>query len=224
MKNSQNVNFTLDGNSVEAAPGESILTVAQRNGVEIPNLCFHPKQFAEANCRSCVVEIEGERVLAPSCKREPTEGMVVHSQNERSKNAQKGVISLLQSNVDASSLAPENDLDKWSKFLDIDTANNPFSENVIRHEDTSHPAFKFDASACIMCTRCVRACSEVQVNEVIGITSRGSETRIEFDLDAAIGGSTCVGCGECVQACPTGALINKVEVPEEVKKTDSVCP
>ncbi len=224
MNKQTNINFTLDGKPCEAQPGESILAVAQRNGVEIPNLCFHPKQYAEANCRSCVVEIEGERVLVPSCRREPTEGMVVHSQNERSRNAQKGVISLLQSNVDASALSPENDLDRWAKYLDLDAATNPFGEDVVRHKDTSHPAFKFDASACIVCTRCVRACSEVQVNEVIGLTSRGGETRIEFDLDAAIGKSTCVSCGECVQACPTGALINQVPEEEDTQQTHSVCP
>lgn len=231
MTNQTKVNFTLDGKPCVAESGESILTVAKRNGVEIPNLCFHPKQDAEANCRSCVVEIEGERVLAPSCRRTPAEGMVIHSHNERARNAQKGVISLLQSNVDAHSLAEGNDLSQWAEHLGLDQAENPFAENIMRHKDTSHPAFQFDASACIVCTRCVRACSEVQVNEVIGLASRGGETRIEFDLDTAIGNSTCVSCGECVQACPTGALINKTDVASieisvkvETKKTDSVCP
>ncbi len=224
MNKPNTISFTLDGTACQAQAGETILDVAKRQGVAIPNLCFHPKQHAEANCRSCVVEIEGERVLAPSCRREVTEGMVVHSQNERAQNAQKGVINLLQSNVDASSLAPQNDLSKWAKYLNIDEASNPFSSDVLTHKDTSHPAFKFDASACIVCTRCVRACSDVQANEVIGLTSRGGETRIEFDLDAAIGESLCVGCGECVQACPTGALTNQVEAPERTKETNSVCP
>ena len=218
------VNFTLDGNSIRAMPGETVLNAAQRAGIEIPHLCYKEGLRADGNCRACVVEIEGERALAASCCRTPTEGMVINSQSKRPRNAQKLVLELLKSDVGKSDYTPNNELDHWSKFLQVGKPRFP-----TRHQpapDHSHPAIAVNLDACIQCTRCLRACREIQVNNVIGYARRGSASTIVFDSEEPLANSSCVACGECVQACPTGALMPAKEAGkvETEKQVDSICP
>ena len=218
------ITFTLDGQTVDAQPGETILQAARRHGVEIPHLCYTDGLRPDGNCRACVVEVKGERPLAPSCCRTPTEGMEVSSQNERARHSQKMVLELLQSDVVETPYTRESELDMWSRKLDIGTPRFP-----ARHQptqDVSHPAIAVNLDACIQCTRCQRACREEQVNDVIGYAQRGSHAEIVFDIADPMGHSSCVGCGECVQACPTGALMpaNEVGLVEPEKTVDSVCP
>src|SRR6266567_1731887 len=199
------IRFTLDAAEVEAQPGETIWQVANRQGVEIPHLCWLPKPGyrADGNCRACMVEIEGERVLAASCIRPPTPGMKVHSASERAKASRKLVFELLVGDQPDRAAAP----------------------------DRSHPAMAVQLDACIQCNLCVRACREVQVNDVIGMAGRGHHEKIVFDFDDPMGNSTCVACGECVQACPTGALMpaslvddNGVYTNAPDRQVESVCP
>jgi len=221
---SETVCFTLDGESVTALPGESLLQAATRHGRQIPHLCHKDGLRADGNCRACVVEVEGERVLSPSCCRQPTEGMVVHSANERARRCQRLVIELLKRCVSSTRYSPDSELEHWADFLGV--AESRFPSHPRPTADTSHPAITVNLDACIRCTRCLRACLEEQVNKVIGYAGRGAESRIVFDLEDPLGASTCVACGECVQACPTGALMPSgnagLETPEQ--SIDSLCP
>ncbi|MEH6456714.1 MAG: formate dehydrogenase subunit alpha [Cocleimonas sp.] len=221
---SDTVEFELNGTTISANQDETILKAAQRHGVEIPHLCYTDGLEEVGNCRSCMVEIDGERVLAPSCCRNPSPGMKVSSNNERSLNAQKMVLELLNSDMPEETYSLKNELQLWSKKLDVQPARFESREKV--KQDLSHPAIAVNLDACIHCTRCVRACRDVQVNDVIGLAKRGADTQITFDIMDGMGASTCVGCGECVQACPTGALMpaNGVGLIVPDKKVDSVCP
>ncbi|MEJ2620217.1 MAG: formate dehydrogenase subunit alpha [Candidatus Thiodiazotropha sp.] len=218
------VNFTLDGNPIQAMPGESVLKAAQRAGIEIPHLCYKDGLRADGNCRACVVEIEGERTLAASCCRMPTEGMVINSQSERPLHAQKLVLELLQSDMVDSQYTLNNELEHWSKALSVGQPR--FPARVPPAADLSHPAIAVNLDACIQCNRCLRACRETQVNNVIGYARRGSAATIVFDSEELLANSSCVACGECVQACPTGALMpaNEAGKQETEKQVDSICP
>jgi len=198
------VAFRLNGADVEALPGETILQAADRLGVDIPRLCYAPGMRADGNCRACMVEIKGERVLAPSCCRQPAQGMDVQSVSARAVHAQKMIVELLAADVPARVYKPDSELAQWQAKLRIGKPR--FAPRAQPNADVSHPAMAVNLDACIQCTRCVRACREEQVNDVIGYAFRGAQSKIVFDFDDPMGASTCVACGECVQACPTGAL------------------
>lgn len=199
------VRFTLDGRVLEARAGESILQAAERQGTRIPRLCYMPGMRTDGNCRVCVVEIEGERVLAPSCCRAPAEGMTVHAASPRALRSQRLVTELLLADTPDPPHRVDSELTEWARALGVGTPR--FGTRVQPPPDFSHPGMEVRLDACIQCTRCVRACREVQVNDVIGYAGRGATAKIVFDFDDPMGESTCVGCGECVQACPTGALL-----------------
>lgn len=228
------VRFILDGREVEARPGETIWQVASREGIEIPHLCWLPEPGyrADGNCRACMVEIEGERVLAASCIREPAPGMVVRTGSERARRARELVMELLLADQPARADAHDatSRLWRWAERIGVEASRFP-----ARHRpepDWSHPAMAVQLDACIHCTLCVRACREVQVNDVIGMAWRGHRSKVVFDMDDPMGASTCVGCGECVQACPTGALMPATIVERETgrgartadREVRSVCP
>jgi formate dehydrogenase major subunit len=198
------VAFQLDGRSVFARPGETLIEVAQREGVPIPHLCHQPGLAPAGNCRACMVEVEGERVLAPACCRRPSAGMQVHTRSERALKAQRLVLELLLADMPAAPLVPDDELTRWAQTLGVGAPR--FAARAHVAPDLSHPAIAVNLEACIQCTRCLRACRDAQVNDVIGLALRGERARIVFDMDDALGASTCVACGECVQACPTGAL------------------
>ncbi len=221
MSRIEPVRFELDGRAVEAQPGETILVAARRAGVDIPHLCYTDGLRADGNCRACVVEIDGERVLAPSCCRAPKDGMKVRAESARARAAQRMVLELLRAEVPAAAEKPDSELAVWCERLGV--RESRFAPRAQPAPDRSHPAIAVDLSACIQCTRCVRACREEQVNDVIGLARRGADTAIVFDFDDPMGTSTCVGCGECVQACPTGALRPAAQAPV-TRSVDSLCP
>jgi formate dehydrogenase major subunit len=205
------LHFTIDGNVVAARPGETIWQVAQQEGIDIPHLCWLPEPGyrADGNCRACMVEIEGERVLAASCIRKPTSNMVVKTTSERAVKARRMVMELLLADQPPHENSPDriSPFWHWAKAQGIETSR--FPSHGIPQPDLSHPAMAVNLSACIDCGLCVRACREVQVNDVIGMAFRGIGAKPVFDFDDPMGASTCVACGECVQACPTGALMPK---------------
>ena len=214
------IHFTLDGEPVTAEPGESLLQVALRLGKAVPHLCFREGQRADGNCRACMVEIEGERTLAASCRRQPASDMVVWSDNERARKSQKMVLELLRTDSDTGG---DSELDHWCDALDVGRSRFPAAGRPTI--DQSHPAIIFDPAACIHCTRCLRACRETQVNDVIGFAHRGLSSAIVFDGGDPLGQSSCVACGECVQACPTPALrpAGVASMPS-ARDIDSLCP
>ena len=233
----ETVKFILDGAEVEAEKGLTIWEVANGRGLKIPHLCHKPAPGyrPDGNCRACMVEIEGERTLAASCIREPSEGMVVTTNNARAENARKMVMELLLADQ------PEQEVahDKSSHLWDMAEANGVSESRFPTMEadhipllDDSHVAMKVNLDACIQCGLCVRACREVQVNDVIGMAGRGHNAYPTFDLNDPMGASTCVACGECVQACPTGALMPATVMDDEQvgdsqdydSETESVCP
>ncbi len=231
----QSIKFTLDGKALRAYDGETIFNAARRHGVEIPHLCHKDGLRADGNCRACVVEIKGERTLAPSCCRSATAGMEVQTRSARAVTSQKMVLEMLLSDLpdqgykwnEHDESLPHGELSDWAARMDVTV--RPAFKALRRGQpaaDLSHPAMAVNLAACIQCTRCVRACREVQVNDVIGYARRGSHSSIVFDLNDRMGDSSCVGCGECVQACPTGALMPKAHVGSQIvdKKVDSVCP
>ena len=231
------IKFTLDGNEVSAEPGQTLWEIAKRHGKTIPHLCHKDQTgyLPDGNCRACVVEIDGERVLAASCCRNPTDGMVVKTDSERAIKSRSMVMELLL----ADQPKQEASHDKSAHFWDMAEVNGVHTsrfpamkkENIPLLDD-SHVAMRVNLDACIQCGLCVRACRDVQVNDVIGMAGRGHNAFPVFDLADPMGDSSCVACGECVQACPTGALMEATVVDadqvgdskdfdEEVK---SVCP
>ena len=297
----QIIEFQLDGATVRAFNGETILSAAMRHGIDIPRLCFKEGLRADGNCRACMVEIAGERVLAPSCCRNATAGMQVQAKSERALKSQKMVLEMLLSDMPeagykwndagggagspppgafpggegttaangttasegttalkripaaapillalpvgegrceglpaapstppaAQTIGQHGELSDWAARMGVTV--RPELKALRRDQpwaDLSHPAMAVNLDACIQCNRCVRACREVQVNDVIGFAHRGAHSEIVFDLHDSMGDSTCVACGECVQACPTGALSSKTQIGSQIvdKKIDSVCP
>ncbi|TCS65263.1 formate dehydrogenase major subunit [Primorskyibacter sedentarius] len=231
------ITFTLDGREVTACETDTIWQVAKREGTDIPNLC-HKDQTGyrpDGNCRACMVEIDGERVLAASCCRAPTEGMEVRTDSERATKSRAMVMELLLADQPARDDAHDASAHLWD-MAEVNGVTEsrfpPLEKERIPLLDDSHVAMRVNLDACIQCGLCVRACREVQVNDVIGMAGRGHDSYPTFDLADPMGDSTCVACGECVQACPTGALLPATVVDdaqhgdsrdfdEEVK---SVCP
>jgi formate dehydrogenase major subunit len=223
---SDTIRFTLDGHEVEGLPGESIWQVAERLGTTLPHLCWStaPGYRADGNCRACMVEIEGERVLAASCIREPAAGMKVNTGNDRAVTARKLVMELLLADqpARADTHDPGARLWQWAEAEGVTTSRFPGGARPA--PDASHSAMAVNLDACINCTLCVRACREVQANDVIGMAGRGADAKIVFDFDDPMGNSTCVACGECVQACPTGALLPAAGAVVPDRQVNSVCP
>jgi formate dehydrogenase major subunit len=218
------VGFSLNGRELTGRTNETLLQIAQREGVEIPHLCYKEGLEAVGNCRACMVEIEGERALAPSCCRAPTAGMKVTTNSERAAASQKMVLELLLSDMPEKAYTRHNEVDQWAAKLGLGRPR--FEARAQPPQDVSHPAIAVNLDACIQCTRCLRACRDEQVNDVIGLAFRGEQAKIVFDMDDPMGASTCVACGECVQACPTGALMPAREAALAVpdKQVESLCP
>jgi formate dehydrogenase major subunit len=236
--------FTLDGREVSAFAGETIWQVARRQGTAIPHLCWKdaPGYRADGNCRACMVEVEGERVLAASCQRRPSPGMKVATGGARVEKNRRLVFDLLASDMPARQASPDPGADFWTQaeLAGLTEARFPGGRpgagrdipvGSIFH-DASHPSIAVNLDACISCGLCERACREVQVNDVIGMAGRGTDALPVFDQGDPMGLSSCVACGECVQACPTGALMEKTLMNPEAtrravtpdRKANSVCP
>ena len=234
---SAQVTFTLDGETVTADADATIWEVANGRGLVIPHLCHKPAPGyrPDGNCRACMVEIEGERTLAASCIRVPTEGMVVTTNSARATHARKMVVEMLVADQPDRDAAHDKSSHLWdmAEVNGIDQSRFPkLEDGRIPLLDDSHVAMRVNLDACIQCGLCVRACREVQVNDVIGMAGRGHDSYPTFDFADPMGESTCVACGECVQACPTGALMPASVLDSDQvgdrrdfdTETESVCP
>jgi formate dehydrogenase major subunit len=234
---SDTVTFTLNGTETTVPAGTTIWEAANGKGLVIPHLCHKPAPGyrPDGNCRACMVEVEGERTLVASCIRDAADGMVVNTDTARAKTARKMVVEMLVADQPARDAAH----DKSSHFWDMAEAQGVTESRLPKLEadrvpllDDSHVAMRVNLDACIQCGLCVRACREVQVNDVIGMSGRGHDSYPTFDLSDPMGESSCVACGECVQACPTGALMPATVVDAEQvgdradydTETETICP
>lgn len=210
---------------------KTILEVARGNGIYIPSLCYHKKTGPAGMCRACAVEVEGMRGLQTSCSVMARDGMKVTSNSVKALEAQKMVVDLLLSSGNHDCLACEQngqcELQDAAYFLGIERGSFKYAD-IPRELDVSSQCIQVDRSKCIACGRCVSACNNVVVNEILDFKYRGHETAIVFDDDRQMGESGCVQCGECVQLCPVGALVDKKSVgkgrPWQLEKVDTTCP
>ena len=229
------VTFNLNGEDITVPEGFSIWEAAHGRGLVIPHLCHKPEPGyrSDGNCRACMVEVEGERTLVASCIRPVSDGMVVKTDSDRARKSREMVVELLAADQ------PEVAHDQSSHFWDMAELNGvtesrfpAMEETRVPLLDSSHVAMNVNLDACIHCNLCVRACREVQVNDVIGMAGRGHDAKIVFDQDDPMGASSCVACGECVQACPTGALMPASVLDDAQagdskaydREVDTVCP
>jgi formate dehydrogenase major subunit len=194
------VTFSLNGQKVTAPADRTLLQTADDHGIEIPRLCYMEGMRADGNCRTCMVEIKGERVLAASCCRYPKEGMEITTNSPRAIASQKMSLELLLADIPETSYTRNSELDLWAKKMEVGKPR--FHSRQQPTEDLSHPAMAVHLDACIQCKRCVRACREEQVNDVIGYAFRGGHSKIVFDLDDPMGDSTWPAANACRPARP----------------------
>jgi len=235
---SKNV-LVINGNELTFTPGETILQVAKRNGIDIPTLCYLKRATPTGACRICLVEVEGARNLVASCSTPAAPNMVIKTDSPRVINARRLNIELLLASGHHNCLAQEMDEDSWAEFqlkamqpeahkeicpaygdcrlqdlaIRYQVRNVRFQPKEIKYpiEDVN-PFIVRDFSRCILCGRCVQACNEIQVNNAISYGYRGADSKIVAKGDLPLKDSDCVFCGECVQACPVGALVPKEDL------------
>jgi formate dehydrogenase major subunit len=227
------VTATIDGRPATVPAGSTILDAAKAVGVDVPVLCHDDRYDPVGVCRMCVVDTGG-RVFAAACVRPCEDGMEVRTDTEELRRNRRVLTELLLADQPARTEDPKEtttaDNLLWDVADRLELTGTDLPCGPARGEDGSNPVISVDHDACILCDRCVRACDDIQGNDVIGRTGKGHATRIAFDLDDPMGSSSCVTCGECVQACPTGALTNKpirsipIRPREQLDAVDSVCP
>jgi len=223
--------ISINGKQVDAKAGQTIVQVARKNGIYIPTLCYHEKIGALGKCRVCVVEVEGVNGLQTACSTEVREGMSIQTKTEKILQAQRLVVDLLLStgNHDCLACAKNGvcELQDVAYYLGIERGSIIYAD-VKKTVDTSAPCIYVEKSKCISCGRCVAACNNTVVNEVLDFKCRGNRTEIIFDDDKPMGESSCVQCGECSQLCPVGAIVDKKSLGKgrawETKIVRTTCP
>ena len=234
------VTLTIDGAAVTVPEGTTIWAAARQAGIEIPVLCHDERYDPVGVCRMCVVDV-GARAYAAACVRPCEDSMEVKTATPDVERSRATLTELLLSDQPAAGQDPkqtttaDNELLVLAEHFGLSgevqrDGGLALPDGPGRGTDLSNPVIAVDHDACILCDRCVRACDDIQGNDVIGRSGKGYSTRIAFDLDDPMGASSCVTCGECVAACPTGALTNKpirnipIRPRSELDQVDSVCP
>jgi len=232
---SRTITATIDGQSTTVPEGTTIYDAAKQVGVDIPVLCHNERYDPVGVCRMCVVDTGG-RVFAAACVRPCEDGMEVKTATPELERNRATLTELLVADQPPRAEDPKQTTTGDNLLLALadgygvarETTELPCGSG--RGADSSNPVIDVNHDACILCDRCVRACDDIQGNDVIGRSGKGNSTRIAFDFNDPMGASSCVTCGECVQACPTGALTNKsiglipIRPREELDAVDSVCP
>ncbi len=228
MRRSRIITFKIDGQDIGAREDETILELARQNGIAIPTLCYLEGVSAYGGCRLCMVEIKGSSRLFPACMTYPDEGMEVTTNSERLQAYRKQTIELLfseRNHVCAVCVSNGNcELQDKAYQLGMTRVSVPYI-NPSLPVDASHPYFGLDHNRCILCTRCVRVCDEVEGAHTWDVMGRGADARIVADLNQPWGDAqSCTSCGKCVQVCPTGALFEKGTSVAEMRKKHEFLP
>ena len=223
------IELTIDGISIQAESGTSVLEAARQAGIRIPTLCHLADLTPEGACRLCVVKIDGMRTLTAACVQPVAAGMVVHTHTAEVLEARRTVLELLLANHPTDCLACVRNLDCELQTLAAELgASRPHFAGQQRHyvRDDGNAFIVRDNEKCILCGRCVRVCQELQVCNVLGFMNLGFETKLGPAFDTPTHESDCVFCGACVSACPVGALTEKVLGQEgrPDKKVRTTCP
>ncbi len=224
------VQLTINGQKVVAQSGQTILEAAQAAGIDIPTLCYHPSLTAFGACRMCLVEVKGMRGLQTACTCPVAYGMEVQTESDAAVEVRKFVLELLfaERNHYCMFCQMSGDCElqdmAYRYGLDHFTYPRPYDKLPV---DASRKYFIMDHNRCILCTRCVRACSEIAANHTLNVRGRGSESMIMADLNVPFGDSSCIECGSCLQVCPTGALIDARSAyggrEKDVTHTETTC-
>jgi len=203
------ITLTIDGQEVTAEQGQTLLEVAREMGKDVPTICFHEATTANALCRICVVDVEGQRVLQPACIVKASEGMKVQTGSEKVVRSRRTILEMLSSTMDLSEAA-----EIQTMMTDYSAASDRFPDAKRREADIKddNPMYVRDYSKCLLCWRCVQVCADdAQYTFAINFDGRGFETQIGTFFDKTIPETSCVLCGQCVGVCPTGALKPKRE-------------
>lgn len=203
------VNLTIDGIKVSVPEGSTILQAAQQVGINVPTLCYHPDQAVKANCRVCVCEVEGNRLLQAACSQPVMEGMVIKTRSPKVIEARKTILELILANhpQDCLNCIRNGNCELQDLSAEYVIRDNPFELRVRGlKKDTSTPALFRDPDKCVLCRRCIEACSVVQTVSALGIENRGHHAMVVPSMGADLADSPCVMCGQCIHACPVGAI------------------
>jgi NADH dehydrogenase/NADH:ubiquinone oxidoreductase subunit G len=203
------ITFLMDGKEVTAEENKTLLDIARENGIDIPTICFHEATTANALCRICVVEVEGQRLLQPACIVKAANSMKVQTRSEKVIRARRTILEMLTSTMDLSE-SPE--IQNMMKEYGAQSDRFPGAERRESEIKDDNPMYIRDYSKCLLCWRCVQVCAEdAQYTFAINFDGRGFETQIGTFFDRSIPETSCVLCGQCVAVCPTGALKPKRE-------------
>lgn len=211
------VNVTIDGLQVSIPEGSTILQAAKEVGIYVPTLCWHPDQSVKANCRVCVCEVEGNRLLQAACSTPVFEGMVVKTKTPKVLEARKTILELILANhpQDCLNCIRNGNCELQTLAEEYIIRDNPFELTVRGLEkDFSTPALFRDPDKCVLCRRCIEACSVTQTVNALGVEYRGNQAMVVPSLGKSLMDSPCVMCGQCIHACPVGA-IGEVEYIDE---------
>jgi bidirectional [NiFe] hydrogenase diaphorase subunit len=220
--------FRIDDRDVSAREGESILTVAKENGIFIPTLCHVDGLTPVGACRLCMVEIAGRPKLYPACVTSVEEGVQIITKSDRLTRYRRTILELIFSERNhVCSVCVSNghcELQSLTQKLGMTHIHIPYRFPNLE-VDASHDRFIMDHNRCILCTRCVRVCDEIEGAHTRDVMGRGVDARIICDMNQPWGTSeTCTGCGKCVHVCPTGALVEKGKSASEMAKQQEFLP
>ncbi len=224
----QKISIRIDGEYVNATEGQTIMEAARANGKYIPGLCYMEGLRASGSCRLCVVEVSGVGRLLPACTTPAQNGMLVTTGSEKLTRYRRMAVEflLLERNHYCAVCVSNGHCELQAMAQSLGVTHVSFPYNYPRHPvDVSHPRYVLDHNRCILCTRCVRVCAELEGAHVLDIAGRGIYSRIAAELNRPWGESAnCTSCGKCVQVCPTGAMAEKGWAVEEmVKSNENIC-